>query len=340
MVQIEEDIPEESGSGTVANRTAAEAIGEEKAVEADIDAPAVSDLLPSQERLLDAHDLERAAAALERPTARLHLTALVTKLRREAEALQRIEKSRRLSSSSSPSPPASPSQAAKTVNDDEGTNENLAPSTGTTKASTASTATASTTSSPPPAPRGTYVPVDRFAFDAGGYNAPFVTLYIDLPGVGSIDRSQITCHFTKTSVDLVVRDLKGQSHRLYKDNLEKDINPDQSKVIVKADKILIKLAKIKSEYGSYDHWSQLSAKKSRTAGTSSSSKNKDDPQQSIMQLMKDMYDDGDDNMRKIIGETMLKQRTGELGAGGNNKNDPLSGMGMGGRGFGGDDEDF
>lgn len=35
-----------------------------------------------------------------------------------------------------------------------------------------------------------------------------------------------------------------------------------------------------------------------------------------MDLMKDMYDSGDDNMKKMIGETMLKQREGKLDKGG------------------------
>lgn len=30
-----------------------------------------------------------------------------------------------------------------------------------------------------------------------------------------------------------------------------------------------------------------------------------------MDMMKDMYDDGDDNMKKIIGEAMYKARKGE-----------------------------
>ena len=32
-----------------------------------------------------------------------------------------------------------------------------------------------------------------------------------------------------------------------------------------------------------------------------------------MDMMKQMYDEGDDNMKKMIGETMMKQRNGELG---------------------------
>jgi calcyclin binding protein len=34
-----------------------------------------------------------------------------------------------------------------------------------------------------------------------------------------------------------------------------------------------------------------------------------------MDLMKDMYDKGDDSMKKMIGETMTKQRDGKLGNG-------------------------
>lgn len=31
----------------------------------------------------------------------------------------------------------------------------------------------------------------------------------------------------------------------------------------------------------------------------------------IMDMMKDMYDEGDENMKKVIGEAMLKSQRGE-----------------------------
>jgi hypothetical protein len=34
----------------------------------------------------------------------------------------------------------------------------------------------------------------------------------------------------------------------------------------------------------------------------------------IMDMMKDMYEDGDENMRKVIGEAMLKSQRGEKAA--------------------------
>lgn len=250
---------------------------------------AEEDLLPSQERLLDAEEIEKAADALKRDTARLHLTALAKKLRREAEALARLEKSRHL----------------------EAHSPTKSPATDTTPTPLATAATPVTPSSS----TVHYTPVDRFAFDAGGYDSAFVTLYVPLEGVGAMDRSRIQCQFTEHSLDLVIDGLLGKSYRLYRDNLAHDIDPDKSKIIVKADKIVVKLAKIKTEYGGYDYWSELTEKKKKT-------KSSDNPQASIMQLMKDMYDSGDDNMRKVIGETMLKQQRGELG------NDMDLGMGI------------
>ena len=82
---------------------------------------------------------------------------------------------------------------------------------------------------------------------------------------------------------------------------------EKSKFIVKADKIVIKLAKVKGEYGSYDFWSKLT-----DPNRKEKSKKSSNPAASINEMMKEMYDSGDDNMRKMIGETMLKQREGRL----------------------------
>jgi len=40
---------------------------------------------------------------------------------------------------------------------------------------------------------------------------------------------------------------------------------------------------------------------------------KDDPTAGIMDLMKDMYDNGDDQMRKTIGESLLKSQQERMG---------------------------
>ena len=69
--------------------------------------------------------------------------------------------------------------------------------------------------------------------------------------------------------------------------------------------MLLKLEKVKGEYN-YESWSSLTAKKKNEKTGKSK-----DPTAGIMDMMKDMYDDGDDNMKKIIGEAMMKSRSGE-----------------------------
>jgi len=118
-------------------------------------------------------------------------------------------------------------------------------------------------------------------------------------------KDRVEVAFTKNSFDMKVQGLNGRNYRLIKDNLEKDIVPAESKFIVKANKVVLKLKKIKGEY-SYEHWSSLTAKKKREEGNK-----KADPMGGIMDMMKNMYDDGDENMKKVIGEAMLKSKMGE-----------------------------
>lgn len=62
-------------------------------------------------------------------------------------------------------------------------------------------------------------------------------------------------------------------------------------------------AQTKGTYG-YDSWVNLVSK---SGVTKSDDK---DPSAGLMDMMKQMYDDGDDNMKKMIGEAMLKSQKG------------------------------
>merc|ERR1712187_297807 len=75
-------------------------------------------------------------------------------------------------------------------------------------------AKSSPTGPPPVSMSVKYIPIDKFALDLGGYNSPVVTLYLDIPNVGYISKENIQCHFTKSSVDLIVHDLHGKNYRL------------------------------------------------------------------------------------------------------------------------------
>lgn len=117
-------------------------------------------------------------------------------------------------------------------------------------------------SSVPVAPvQGAFIPIESYAWDQGEYNSPTLSIFVDLDGVGAV-KDNVVANFTKMSFDVQVTGLNGKNYRLLKDNLEKDIVPDKSKCIVKKDKIVLKLQKVKGEY-SFEHWNSLTAKKKR-----------------------------------------------------------------------------
>lgn len=169
-----------------------------------------------------------------------------------------------------------------------------------------------------------YAAIPTFGWDAGEYNTPWVSVYVTLEGVGAV-KDQVQCDFAKDGFDLKVHGLAGKNYRLVKDNLEKDVVPEESKIVVRKDRVTIKLKKVKGEF-SYDSWTALTSKKKKAE----KKKGQDDPMGGIMDLMKDMYQDGDDNMKKIIAESMMKAQAGGrggAGGGGDASSADLGGLG-------------
>jgi calcyclin binding protein len=164
----------------------------------------------------------------------------------------------------------------------------------------------------PPAPAkvdvrsaGPWTEITTFALDLGGYDKPLVTVDVRLKGIEALPKESITCDFTEASFDLKILGLDGTNYRFLRTNLDKDIVPAESEVKVKKNHVIVSLKKVKGEYG-YDSWTDLCAK-----GKRNPTKKDSNPQESIMGMMKDLYDDGDDNMKKIIGEAMYKSQRGE-----------------------------
>lgn len=164
-----------------------------------------------------------------------------------------------------------------------------------------------TPSNPPTNFTGKYVPVAGYDWSQGDYGSDTVSVFIrNLPGVNAVKKN-VTCDWTKDSFDLKIHGFNGKNYRLVKENLDKDIVPEECKVVVKKDKVILRLKKLKGEF-SYEQWTDLVAKRPKA------NKSKD-PTAGIMDMMKDMYDSGDDSMKKAIGEAMMKSREGK-GAGG------------------------
>lgn len=105
----------------------------------------------------------------------------------------------------------------------------------------------------------------------------FVSIIIteDMEGVGELynqDPNAVNCEFTVGSFDLKIYGLKGKNYRLYRENLENEIIPQESKFKVKQDKVTVMLKK----KNSYDHWTELVSKRKKPDIS------KDDPSKGIM----------------------------------------------------------
>jgi len=161
---------------------------------------------------------------------------------------------------------------------------------------------------PPSVP---YSSITSFAWDQDDYGKDPANVYVHLlsgfEGIGEAKES-VQCDFGKRSFDLRVLGYKGKNWRLRKDDLDKEIDPAGSRVKVGKNKITVVLRKVKGQYGA-DHWMDLVAK--RTTGGAT----QDDPSAGLMDMMKQMYDEGDDNMKKTLGEAMLKSRQEQMRGG-------------------------
>ena len=86
------------------------------------------------------------------------------------------------------------------------------------------------------------------------------------------------------------------------------IQPDRCKYSVKSNSVSVTLKK-----DSKAHWPQLFFKPNKFEGRTGGIKKEDggSATDSLMDLMKDMYNEGDDQMKKTIAESFMKAREGQ-----------------------------
>ena len=95
----------------------------------------------------------------------------------------------------------------------------------------------------------TYVPIENFGWDQDEYGKSPSNVYIYLlsgfDGIGACKES-VSCDFGRDWFDLKVAGFNGKNYRLVKRNLDKNIDPEASKVLVKKNSIKICLRKARA----------------------------------------------------------------------------------------------
>ncbi|XP_075689183.1 calcyclin-binding protein [Rhinoderma darwinii] len=142
----------------------------------------------------------------------------------------------------------------------------------------------------------------------------FVKMYITLNGVQNIPAENVQVQFTERSFDLLVKDLNGKNYAMTVNNLLKPISPDNSSKKVKTDSVIIMLKK-RSE-SEWDYLTQVE-KQTKEKDKPSMETDTEDPGAGLMNVLKKIYDEGDDEMKRTLNkawaESREKQLKGDMG---------------------------
>ena len=153
-----------------------------------------------------------------------------------------------------------------------------------------------------------FTSISKYALDTS--NEKFVKIYLtdEFEGIKSFNPSNIKSKFTKTSFDICIIGWKNKNYRFSCFNLNKGINPTDSYVKQTNSGLIVYLKKENNS----DYWDSLEKKKGLFGnkdenGEGGLDKNKD-PNASLMEMMRDMYQNGDPEMKRMIAEAWTKSR--------------------------------
>ncbi|XP_012228566.1 calcyclin-binding protein [Linepithema humile] len=142
-----------------------------------------------------------------------------------------------------------------------------------------------------------------------------VKIYITLKDVQQLPKEAVICNFTDKSLDLRVLGLDNKNYRLSINNLCAEINVEKSNYKVKTDMIIVSLLKKVAKDWSHVTLVEKMIKEAK-APTVPDLGEDNDPSSGLINLMKKMYQDGDDEIKKTIAkawtESQEKQRNGTM----------------------------
>ncbi|KAL0590604.1 Calcyclin-binding protein [Plecturocebus cupreus] len=153
-----------------------------------------------------------------------------------------------------------------------------------------------------PMTTGYTVKISNYGWDQSD---KFVKIYITLTGVHQVPTENVQVHFTERSFDLLVKNLNGKSYSMIVNNLLKPISVEGSSKKVKTDTVLI-LCRKKVENTRWDYLTQV--EKECKEKEKPSYDTETDPSEGLMNVLKKIYEDGDDDMKRTINKAWVESR--------------------------------
>ncbi|XP_066536929.1 calcyclin-binding protein [Hoplias malabaricus] len=143
--------------------------------------------------------------------------------------------------------------------------------------------------------KGYTVKINNYGWDQSD---KFVKIYITLKDVHRISADNVEASFSERSFSILVKDLDGKNHQMIINNLLCPIVAEESSRKVKTDMVLV-LCKKKTT----KKWECLTQveKKSKEKDKASYDENAD-PGEGLMNMLKKIYSEGDDEMKRTINK--------------------------------------
>uniref|UniRef100_A0A3Q4BTQ9 Calcyclin-binding protein n=1 Tax=Mola mola TaxID=94237 RepID=A0A3Q4BTQ9_MOLML len=152
------------------------------------------------------------------------------------------------------------------------------------------------------------VKITNYAWDQ---SEKFVKIYLTLKDVHKIPSENVEVNFTEGSFSVLVKDLNGKNHQMKVLNLLYPIDANDSCKKIKTDMVLVMCKKHTSK-----KWDCLTkVEKQSKEKEKPSVDDSTDPSDSLMNMLKKIYSEGDDEMKRTINkawsESQEKKMQGE-----------------------------
>lgn len=157
----------------------------------------------------------------------------------------------------------------------------------------------------PALPRVSTVDIKTYAWDQSDN---YMKIYATVPGVENVPKEQVTCHFTNRSFHLNCQNVGNKNYTCGVKNLMEEIEPEESHFKIKSGNVLVMLKKKAKKTWPYVTEKEKKLKEKEKSSMKSGIDDTTDPQESLMQMMKKMYDEGDPEMKRTIAKAWTESR--------------------------------
>lgn len=153
---------------------------------------------------------------------------------------------------------------------------------------------------PDTAVKGYTVKINNYGWDQSD---TFVKIYITLKGVHKIPEN-VEVNFTERSFSVLVKDLDGKNHQMTINNLLCPIAVEESSKKVKTDMVIVMCKK-----KNVKKWDCLTEVEKKTKDKDKSSYDENaDPGEGLMNMLKKIYSEGDDEMKRTINKAWTESQ--------------------------------